>query len=230
MKKMIALSLALVMLVVLAACGGNNQGGTSSTTPAASNAENSQSGGENGSGSGNQSQSGGNAEGAKLSGKLNLINLEDRDPSILRGICITGNQVGTGNDINGKESSLTDVRCIFLLDEWVSFCPDTDAEYALRVWILKHRDDQAYYTACTFSDLMPNFAAFCDLHCPADAENPAETEWGSFYLNPDECEPGYYDFVFTYEGKAIAILLTRFYKTNELDGKSGAELEALMHE
>ena len=55
-------------------------------------------------------------------------------------------------------------------------------------------------------------------------------EWGSFYLNKEECEPGYYDFVFTYEGKAIATLLTRFYNENELTVKSDAELEALMHE
>ena len=55
-------------------------------------------------------------------------------------------------------------------------------------------------------------------------------EWGSFYLHPEECEPGYYDFVFTYEGKAIATLLTRFYNEDELTVKSDAELEALMHE
>ena len=71
---------------------------------------------------------------------------------------------------------------------------------------------------------------YCDLHYPEDAENPDETEWGSFYLHPEECEPGYYDFVFTYEGKAIATLLTRFYNENELTVKSDAELEALMHE
>ncbi|MBP5208488.1 MAG: hypothetical protein J6330_08535, partial [Clostridia bacterium] len=110
------------------------------------------------------------------------------------------------------------------------FYPDTDKEYALRVWILKHRDDQEYYNTCKFSDLMPNFANYCDLHYPVDEENPDEYQWGSFYLHEDECEPGYYDFVFTYEGKAIATLLTRFYAANELTVKSDAELEALMHE
>ena len=77
---------------------------------------------------------------------------------------------------------------------------------------------------------MPNFANYCDLHYPVDEENPDEYPWGSFYLNKEECEPGYYDFVFTYEGKAIATLLTRFYNENELTVKSDAELEALMHE
>ena len=41
---------------------------------------------------------------------------------------------------------------------------------------------------------------------------------------------GYYDFVFTYEGKAIAALLTRFYAEGDLRAKSDADLEKLMHE
>ena len=93
------------------------------------------------------------AESAKLDGKLRLIDLDDRDPSILRGVIITGNQAGTAKGFNGKKSSLTDVRCIFELNEWVEFYPDTDKDYALRVWILTHRDDQEYYNTCKFSDL-----------------------------------------------------------------------------
>ncbi len=229
MKKLLALTLALLILVCLAACGSNNNSGGSSTNPPAANSgENPQPGGEPG--GDNPPQGGSTAEGAKLTGKLELIRLEDRDPSILRGVRIIGNSVGSMDDINGKASSLTDVRCIFGLNEWIEFHPDTDAEYALRVWVLKHRDDQEYYETCKFSDLMPNFASYCDLHYPADADQPDEWHWGEFYLNPDDCEPGYYDFVFTYEGKAIAVLLTRFYNDGELSGKSGAELEALMHE
>ena len=167
------------------------------------------------------------AEPAKLSGKMRLIELEDRDPSILRGIRIMGNSIGSMEDINGKESSLDDVRCIFLLNEWIELYPDTDAEKGLCVWILQHRDDQDYYNDCKFNDEMPGFVSYCDLPCPAD---DPEGCWGSFYLNPEDCEAGYYDFVFTYQGKAIAILLTRFYNDGELNEKSGAELEALMHE
>ena len=170
------------------------------------------------------------AEPAKLTGKLELIALEDRDPSVLRGLRIIGNGIGSQDDINGKASSLTDVRCIFALNEWIEFYPDTDAEYALRVWILEHRDDPEYYNTCKFSDLMPGFVTYCDLHYPDDAEDPGSWYWGNFYLNPEDCGSGYYDFVFTYEGKAIATLLTRFYNEGELSDRSGAELEALMHE
>ncbi len=228
MKKSLILALALLMIVSLAACKGNDHESTGTNPPASSTGDNQQSGNE--SGNSNTSQSGNNAEAAKLTGKLNLIELDDRDPSVLRGVIIKGLSVGTADGFNGRESSLTDVRCIFELNEWVEFYPDTDATYGLRVWILKHRDDQEYYNTAKFSDLDPNFANYCDLHYPEDAENPDETEWGSFYLNKEECEPGYYDFVFTYEGKAIATLLTRFYNENELTIKSDAELEALMHE
>jgi hypothetical protein len=228
MKKILALTLALLVLVSLAACGSCGSSGNNSTNNSAATGDDQQSGNE--SGTGNNSQSGSTAEPAKLSARINLIDLDDRDPSVLRGVAIKGNCAGTAGDFNSKAKSLTDVRCIFELNEWVEFYPDTDATYGLRVWILKHRDDQEYYNTCKFSDLMPNFANYCDLHYPEDEENPDEWNWGSFYLNKDECEPGYYDFVFTYEGKAIATLLTRFYNENELTVKSDAELEALMHE
>nr|WP_297703053.1 hypothetical protein [uncultured Butyrivibrio sp.] len=225
-QRIICLLLSALLIVSLAACKGNDPGSNSTTPPANSTGDNQQSGNE--SGNGNTSQGGNNAEEAKLTGKLNLIALDDRDPSVLRGVVIKGNQAGTTDGFNSKESSLTDVRCIFELNEWVYFYPDTDATYGLRVWILKHRDDQEYYNKAKFSDLDPNFANYCDLHYPEDTENPDETEWGSFYLHPEECEPGYYDFVFTYEGKAIATLLTRFYKDGELSSLSDDELEDLI--
>ena len=233
MKKFLAIALALFLFIGLVACKDNNSGSSNATNPQANNSgENQQSGNQSGNQSetGSNAQNAGNAEGAKLSGKLSIIDLEDRDSSILRGIRIYGNQAGTLDGINGKKASLTDVRDVFELGEWVEFYPDTDAEYYLRVWVLKHRDDQEYYNTCKFSDLMPNFATYCDLHYPVDEENPDESYWGSFYLNESDCEPGYYDFIFTYEGKAIAVLQTRFYKCGELASKSDEELEKLMRE
>ena len=230
MKKTVAVLLALFMLVSLAACNCGNGGGGGNQSNTSSNAS-----GQNDSGSGNNSEENTSSnpaepEAAKLTAKMNIINLDDRDPSVLRGVAVKGNRAGKFDGINGKEFSLTDVRCIFELNEWVEFFPDTDATYGVKVWILKHRDDQEYYNTCKFSDLMPNFANYCDLHYPEDEDNPDEYPWGSFYLNSKECEPGYYDFVFTYEGKAIATLLTRFYGENEIAPKTDAELEALMHE
>lgn len=233
-RRIVCMLMTAVMILTLAACGKGND--TSKPSDPTQTTEPSQAQGTDKPQGNNNSETSGDQSGdqlivpAKLTGTLNLIEMDDRDSSILRGVRIIGNQVGTMDDINGKESSLTDVRCIFNLNEWVEFYPDTDAEYYLRVWILKHRDDHEYYKTCKFSDLMPEFVTYCDLHYPVDEEKPEEWCWGSFYLNPDECEPGYYDFVFTYEGKAIATLVTKFYNEGEIEGKSGTELEALMHE
>ena len=233
-KRLVCLLLAMVMIFALAACGKASD--TSKPSDSNQTTEQGQAQGTDSSQGDNNSETDGDQSSdqmivpAKLTGTLNLIEMDDRDTSILRGVRIIGNSVGSYEDINGKESSLTDVRCIFDLNEWVEFYPDTDAEYYLRVWVLKHRDDHEYYKTCKFSDLMPEFVTYCDLHYPEDEENPGEWYWGNFYLNPEECEPGYYDFVFTYEGKAIATLVTKFYKEGEIDGKSGSELEALMHE
>lgn len=232
MKKVLIILLTLSMLVSLIACGttGNDSQNNdtsantaSDTSKPADDAADTAADTEGGSGTTTP-------EAAKLTGKINLIELDDRDASILRGVRINGLSVGLSGDFNGRDPSLTDVRCIFELGEWIEFYPDTDATYGIKVWILKHRDDQEYYNTCKFSDLMPGFANYCDLHYPEDAEDPDEWYWGNFYLHEDECEVGYYDFVFTYEGKAIGVLLTKFYKTGEISGKSDAELEALMHE
>ena len=197
MKRILAIVIVVITVFVLASCGtGNNQGNTTTTNNGTTTTTNST--GEKDTTKTTETTA--NPTGAKLTGSLNIIDLEDRDPSVLRGVRIAGNSVGKATGINGKEFSLTDVRCIFELDEWIEFYPDTDATYGLRVWILKHRDD------------------------------PDDWYWGNFYLHQEDCETGYYDFVFTYEGKAIAVLTTRFYKVGEISGKSDAELEALMHE
>ena len=228
-KRLVALFMVTVMVLALTACAKTNN-----TTPAGTNQQTDQ----------GQTQDADNGNGgtdvnasadqmvvpAKLTGKLNLIEMDDRDPSVLRGVRISGLSAGTGDGFNGRDSSLDDVRCVFELNEWVEFYPDIDKEYGLRVWILEHRDDHEFYKTCDFADVMPGFAGYCDLHYPADEENPDEWCWGSFYLNPDDHGAGYYDFVFTYDGKAIATLVTRFYNENELSAKSDADLESLMRE
>ena len=224
--RFICLLLAVVLIFALAACakGNGTPAGTAQPPAQGQTPDAAPQTGDNGGDGGSRT-----ASPAKLTGKLDIIDLDDRDASVLRGVSVCGNQAGS-SEFNAKDPATEGVRCVFELGEWIEFYPDADAEYYLRVWILTHRDDQKYYKDCKFSDLMPGFAAYCDLHYPEDAEDPDSWYWGSFYLNKGECEPGYYDFVFTYEGKAIAVLQTRFYNENELASKSDAELEALMRE
>jgi hypothetical protein len=41
----------------------------------------------------------------------------------------------------------------------------------------------------------------CDLNKDPEAEE--SSDWGSFYLHPQEVNPGYYDFVFIYKNKVL---------------------------
>lgn len=230
-SKMVCGLVAIAMTLCLAACGkaepgnsGNsgNQGGSSSNVASSDN-------GQSGNSQGSQGNpSGVTAKDSMLPGKLHFIELEDRDPSILRGVRITGNVCGSTEFNYSKEKGTDGIRCIFQMNEWVEFYPDTDATYGIKVWILEHREDQRSYETTQFSDQMPGFVQYCDLRYPEDEEYPDEWQWGAFYLNNDEYKPGYYDFVFVYEGKAIAKMITYFYADGEIQRKSDADLEKLM--
>ena len=80
-QRIICLLLSALLIISLAACKGNDPGSNSTTPPANSTGDNQQSGNESGNENDNTSQGGNNAEEAKLTGKLNLIDLDDRDPS-----------------------------------------------------------------------------------------------------------------------------------------------------
>ncbi len=161
-------------------------------------------------------------ESAMIPGKLNFIDIDDRDSSVIRGLALSGNCCGT-EDYNIRETATEGIRCVFELGECVTFIPDTDATDGITVWILEHRDDQSYYEKNQFSDLMPGFAGNCILQYDPDWPG----SWGDFYLSTEDHDPGYYDFVFVYEGKALATMLTRFYAEDELSGLSDEELDAL---
>ena len=62
---------------------------------------------------------------------------------------------------------------------------------------------------------------------PEPTDGTKDDSWGSFYLNPADVKEGYYDLVFTVDGKASASVLARFYKPEELIEKSDAELEQI---
>ncbi len=227
LKKVIAIGLVLVLLLALAACGQNGSTETQNNpqyngkpeTTAVNNAQTPETTSAAGNPSGGQT-----ADAPALTGKLHLINPDDRDSSILRGVSVYGNRAGS-TDFNSKIPATENIRCAFELNEYVGFIPDTDQTYGIKVWILKHREDQSSYETTQFADQMPGFANYCDLHF--DTDEPERNYWGEFYLNPDDCEPGYYDFVFVYEGKAIATLLTRFYGQDELSEKTDEELANL---
>ena len=156
-----------------------------------------------------------------LPGKLNFVNLNDGEQPVLKNLSITGNRCGSG-EFNSKPAATEGIRCVFELNEYLDFYPETDAEYGIRVWVIKHKDNQSFYLKNKMSDLTPGFVQYCDIRKDPDAEEGSS--WASFYVNPEDAEPGYYDFVFTFEGKVFATMLTKFFGEGELEGLSDDEL------
>lgn len=158
-------------------------------------------------------------------GKLYFVNLEEGKQPVMTGLTLAGNRCGTG-DFNNKPYATEGIRSVFELDEWVSFYPNAHAETGIKVMVFQHKDDQQFYLKNTLNDETSGYCQTCELNKDPDAEEPCS--WGSFYLHPEEFNPGFYDFVFFYKNKVFATMLTRFYKPNELMEKSDSELEQLM--
>ena len=229
MKKLITLILAALLILSLAACGKK-------TDPTGSSGGNGNTPGGNGAASqdaqtgapGNTNDpQGGPVESAMVPGTLNFVNLKEGETPALKALRLYGNRAGAVDEGNGKgfnykPASTEDIRCIFELLEWVEIYPDTEKTNGFRLWVFEHREDQTSYEKLTFSDVIDGYATSLDLEKPESEDDP----WGSFYL-PEDFPEGYYDFIFTVDGKTAATLLTRFYKAGELENKSDAELEQI---
>ena len=219
MKKLLTIALTLALILGLTACGagankpddpGTNPGGQTQTDPGTDPGGQTDPGTDPGTGS------------AAPDGTLRFIDLDDRDSSVLRGVCFCGNRAGS-DEFNDRAPAAEGIRCIFELNEYVSGTPDTDAG-AILVYVLQHREDQKSYETARFSDEMSGFVALYNM------EQREDGDWGEFYINPEDAEPGYYDFVFVYEGKAVATLLTRFFAEGELENQTDQQLAAIMGE
>ena len=168
-----------------------------------------------------------NAENSVELGKLYFVNLKEGEQSIMTGLRLFGNRCGS-DDFNKKPYAVEGIRSVFELDEWIEFYPQTNAKTGIKVMVFKHKADQGFYLKNTLNDETPDYIQELDIKIEPDAEETSN--WGSFYLHPEEVEPGYYDFVFIDDNKVFAIMLTRFYKVNELYEKADSDLEKLMKE
>ena len=207
--------------MLLASCGGSQN--QNSTTDSANNSATTTDGSTASNNSGNATKA--DAQKAMIPGKLNFVNLKDGEQPVMTALTLKGNQVGSA-EWNDRKPATEGIRCIFYLNEWIEFYPVTNAEYGIKVWIIKHKEDQSYYLKNKMRDITPGFVQGGDIRKDPDAEEGSP--WGSMYVNPENAEPGYYDFVFTYEDKVFATMLTKFYKVDELDRKSDDELTDLM--
>ncbi len=220
MKRIIAIILAMLTLACLAACGPTADNGGEGKDTEAVTADAGEATAEAGSDTAGAPDTSDkeDAEKAGLTGKLIFIDPDGE--KIIRGLSLSGNRSGTA-EFNSKEPATEEIRCIFELNEYVCVTPDTD-ETRMSVYVFKHREDQSSYEKIDLSDPGDECVTVFE------SERDEDGYWGEFYLNPDE-EPGYYDFVFAVENKAVASLVTRFFSEGELESKTDAELEKLMH-
>ena len=157
-------------------------------------------------------------------GKLYFVNLKEGEKPVMTGLSLNGNRCGS-ESFNNKPYAAEGIRSVFELDEWIEFHPEASAGSGIKVMVFKHMADQGFYLEKSLNDETPGYILECELNKDPDDET---NHWGSFYLNPEEVDPGFYDFVFIYGNKVFATMLTRFYKAEELYGKPDSELEELI--
>ena len=225
MKKMVVMLMSMIMVFSLTACGGskpadggNDSGNNGSVKPAAATAA-ADAGAADTAATAQNTQSEAEAE-PMILGKLSYLG----DEKIINSLYLYGNQAGT-EEMNEIDRRTENIRSIFELSEWVELYPDSDKTSGITLWVIEHKDDQSFYNDAKLSEETPGFAAYCELN---KSEDDPEYNWGSFYLQPDEYKAGYYDFVFTYKGKAFAKMMTRFYNEGELANKTNQELQNMM--
>ena len=157
-------------------------------------------------------------------GKLYLVNVKDGEQPVMTALSLYGDRCGT-TDFNNKPSSSDGIRSVFELNEWIEFHPQATAGSGIKVMVFMHKDDQGFYLQNSLDDETPGYIQECDLNKDPDEETQ---HWGSFYLHPEEVNPGYFDFVFIYNNQVFATMLTRFFRVDEIVEKSVSELEKLM--
>ena len=165
------------------------------------------------------------AQDTTVLGKLYFVNLKEGEKPVMQGLSLFGDRCGS-SDFNNKPYAAEGIRSVFELNEWIEFHPQTNATTGIKVMVFKHKTDIGFYQKNALNDETPGYVQECELNKDPDAEETYH--WGSFYLHPDEVDPGYYDFVFIYNGKVFAIMPTRFYKLEGIYEKPDSELEKLM--
>ena len=150
-------------------------------------------------------------------GKLYFVNLKAGEQPVMKGLSLSGNRCGN-EEFNHKPYATEGIRSVFELDEMSAALTTTPSSASAPI--------QDFYLKKTLSDKTPDYIQEQELNKDPDAEE--NSHWGSFYLHPEEVAPGYYDFVFIYNNKVIAIMPAKFYKVEEIYNKSNSELEQLM--
>ena len=224
MKKILAMIVSGTMLLSLTACF--NAGGTTTEKETTNETVNDTVASEDNGGAVDETKD--NTDPGAivlLPGELYQFDKDADGGPVIKGLTVKGNQAGTA-EFNAKDPDVKGIRCIFQLDEWVEFYPDTSVNDGLWVYVYKHADDANVYTDMGFTEEDTKVLATCTLEKPEEAGD----QWGSLYLSPDYADPGVYDIVFVKDGKAVAVMEAKFFAGLSIQDKSDDELRALMQD
>ena len=219
MKKILALILSVFMILSLAACSNS---GKSGSTPAATAKETGSEADAGGNNDATQNNAGADAV-VLLPGELYQFDKDAADGPVIKGLTLKGNQCGT-SEFNAKDPDVKGIRCIFQMNEWAEIYLDSAVAEGLWVYVYKHADDAKVYMDMAYTEEDTKVAATCTLTKPEEEE----AQWGAFYLNPDDADPGVYDIVFVKGGKAVAVIKALFVKESSIEDKSDDDLRAMM--
>gem|GEM_PF-1134303 len=142
---------------------------------------------------------------------------------VISSVALTGNIAGS-ESFNSKQTAAGGIRDIFELNEWIDVYLTTRATDGVQVFVFKNTDVADEYNDYNYAGELQNLVASADLSRP---ENEGDS-WGSFYLNPEDAEPGYYDLVFACDGIPAGVMKVKIYAEKELEGKTDAELYDIM--
>jgi ABC-type oligopeptide transport system substrate-binding subunit len=220
MKKIIALIISATLLLSLSSCANSN--GTSTADKETTNDAVS---GEDAGGNSDATKNNNSDAGAivLLPGELYQFDKVADGGPVIKGLTLKGNQLGS-SEFNDKDPDVKGIRCIFELNEWVEFYPDTNVNEGLYVYVYKHADDANVYTDMGFTEEDTKVLATCNLEKPEEADY----QWGALYLNPEYADPDVYDIVFVKDGKAVAVMEAKFFDESSIEDKSDDELRAMM--
>ena len=163
-------------------------------------------------------------------GVLYQLNLEEGKEPVVKGVALAGNQAGSS--INEKEPSVEGLRFVFNRQEWITIKVDSSLsadefssyfEEGLWAFVVPHEDNPASLDAAWFEGAMDIPVPYSPLELTDDGITWDTYVWYGL-------EPGFFDLIFTYKAKPVAMVLIRIYAEDILTELPDEQLQAFMNE
>ena len=163
-------------------------------------------------------------------GTLYQINLEEGQVPVVKGITLEGNVAGTAA-LTGKDFSSENLRCAFEIGEWINIRIDTD---------LKADDFSAYYEEGLFAFIVPHMSDYSIINLeymiditggPSTPSAICRQDDGKVAADkyiPSEYQPGFFDLIFTYKAKPVAMVMLMGCAEGSLSQMTDRQLEEFM--